>query len=187
MEFFRENYAKMGFHRRWVQLTMACVTSVRYSVRFNALETGLFTQSRGIRQGDPLSPYLFLVVAEGLSKKLNGAAAQREIEGIRVCRDAPEVSHLLFADDSSILMHADKKYVENLKRLLDKYCASSGQLVSDAKSSIFFSENTSATDKTEVCTALNIMNKSLNHKYLGLPALVGMDCSDCSNYLIDHV
>lgn len=110
-----------------------------------------------------------------------------EIEGIRVCRDASEVSHLLFADDSFILMHADKRNADNLKRLLDSYCASSGQMVSDAKSSIFFSENTSVSDKLEVCESLNIMTESLSDKYLGLPALVGTNRSDCFQHLIDRV
>lgn len=126
-------------------------------------------------------------MAEGLSSLLKGAVARGEIEGVRVCRDAPEVSHLLFADDSLILMHADKRNAENLKIILDQYCANSGQLVSDAKSSIFFSENTTVSDKTEVCQALNIMTESLNDKYLGLPALVGADHSDCFNHLIDRV
>ena len=142
--------------------------------------------TRGIRQGDPLSPYLFLFVAEGLSSLLKGAEARGEI-GVRVCRDAPEVSHLLFVDDSLILMHADKRNADNLKSILDRYCINSGQMVSDAKSSVFFSENTPVSDKLEVYQSLNIMTESLNDKYLGLSVLVGVDRSDCFQYLIDRV
>ena len=110
-----------------------------------------------------------------------------EIEGVRVCHNAPEVSHLLFADDSLILMHADKRNVDNLKSILDRYCINSGQMVSDAKSSVFFSENTPISDKLEVCQSLNIMIESLNDKYLSLPTLVGVDRSDCFQHLIDRV
>ena len=86
-----------------------------------------------------------------------------------------------------ILIHADKRNVDNLKHLLDNYCVSPGQMVSDAKSSIFFSENTSVSDKLEVCQSLNIMTESLNDKYLGLPALVGADRNDCFQHLFDRV
>lgn len=71
--FLEKIMLKMGFNRRWVQLTMACVSSVKYKVRFNSKETGAFTPTRGLRQGDPLSLYLFLFVAEGLSSLLKGA------------------------------------------------------------------------------------------------------------------
>jgi hypothetical protein len=132
-DFLEKIMLKMGFHRRWVQLIMACVSSVRYNVRFNSMETDVFTPTRGIRQGDPLSPYLFLFVAEGLSRLLKGEESRGEIEGVRVCIDAPEVSHLLFADDSLILMHVDKRNADNLRSILDRYCANSDQRVSEAK------------------------------------------------------
>jgi len=76
---------KMGFHPRWVATVMSCVTSVKYNVRFNGMETDVFTPSRGLRQGDPLSPYLFLLVAEGLSSMLRGAETRGELEGVKVC------------------------------------------------------------------------------------------------------
>ena len=96
-------------------------------------------QHRGLRQGDPLSPYLFLIVAEGFSCLIQRAEELGELKGIRVCRGAPMVSHLLFADDSLILMNADKKNADCLRNLLDRYCQSSGQMLSVNKSSIFFS------------------------------------------------
>ena len=77
-------------------------------------------------------------MAEGLSSLIRGAETRGELQGIRVCRDAPAVSHLLFADDSLILMEANKENAETLKGLLDRYCANSGQKVSEAKCSIFF-------------------------------------------------
>jgi hypothetical protein len=177
--FLEKIMIKMGFDRRWIKLIMACVKSVKYNIRVNSMETDHIIPTRGLRQGDPLSPYLFLLVAEGLSSLLRGVESRGELQGVRVCGDAPTVSHLLFADDSLILMQADKENAEVLKNLLDRYCSNSGQKISDAKSSIFFSPNTDVDVKVEVCETLNIMTESLTDKYLGLPALVGADRSDC--------
>jgi hypothetical protein len=178
---------KPGFDRRWVNLIMTCVKSVKYRVRFNSIETDTILPTRGLRQGDPLSPYLFLLVAEGLSYMLKGAEERGELEGVRVCREAPVISHLLFADDSLILMHVDKKNADCLIDNLNRYCANSGQKVSEAKSSIYFSSNTEVNVKTKACEVLNIMTESLGDKYLGLPAMVGADRSDCFRHLIDRV
>lgn len=97
------------------------------------------------------------------------------------------MSHLLFADDSLVLMHADKKNADSLKGILDEYCVNSGQKVSEVKCSVFFSANTPVEAREEVCTTLDIMTESLNDNYLGLPAMVGIDRSDCFKHLVDRV
>ena len=143
------------------------------------METDSFVPTRGIRQGDPLSPYLFLLVAEGLSCMLRRAEDRGELEGVKVCHNSPQISHLLFADDPLILMKANRRNAECLKSILTKYCDSSGQKISEGKSSIYFSKNTNVEEKVEVCDILNIMTESISYKYLGLPALVGVDRTDC--------
>jgi len=140
-----------------------------------------------LRQGDPLSPYLFLFVAEGLSCMLKGAEERGEIKGVKVCREAPTISHLLFADDSLILMHANRKNADCLAYILYRYCVNLGQKVCEAKSSIYFSNNTEVNTKLEVCESLNKMTETLSDKYLGLSVLVGADRSDCFRHLIDRV
>jgi hypothetical protein len=177
---FLENIMRrMGFADRWIALMMACVGSVRYQVWFNSEETDSFIPTRGLRQGDPLSPYLFLLCAEGLSSLLLHEEEVGGITGVRVCRNAPSVSHLLFADDSLILMKADTTNATSLQQVLDNYCANLGQMVSLPKSSIFFYPNTNVLVRAEICETLHIDTEALSDKYLGLPALVGADRSDC--------
>lgn len=76
----------LGYDRRWVNLMMLCVTSVRYSILVNGEAVGSITPTRGIRQGDPLSPYLFILCAEGLSILLRKAEARGDIHGIRIAQ-----------------------------------------------------------------------------------------------------
>ena len=177
----------LGFAERWISIMMACVSSVRYQVRFNYEETEMFVHTRGRWQGDPLSPYQFLLCAEGLSSLLMYEEEVGGIDGIRVCRNAPSVSHLLFADDSHILMKADMNNATSLQRVLDTYCANSGQMVSLPKSSIYFSPKTNALIRAEICEVLHIDTEALSDKYLGLPALVGADRSDCFEHFIERI
>jgi hypothetical protein len=185
--FLRQILLRLGFHPMWVDLIMVCVSSVRYQVRLNNEFTDHFNPSRGLRQGDPLSPYLFLLCAEGLSSLLTVEENFENLMGVKVCRNAPAVSHLLFVDDSLILMRADSQNATSLWRALDDYCAALGQLVSDAKSTIFSSPCTSVDTRVEVCSILNIMTEAITDKYLGLPPLVRIVRTDCFQHLIDRI
>ena len=153
--FLRDMMVKLGFRENWIDLIMKCVSSVSYRVRVNGNLSDRFTLERGLRQGDPLSPYLFLICAEGFSALLNQAEEEGRIEGVKVCQNAPSVSHLLFADDSLILFRANRDDALQLQRILDVYEECSGQTIYRDKSAIMFSPNTSSTDKGVVMEALN--------------------------------
>jgi hypothetical protein len=79
--FLEKIMRRMGFDDGWISLMMACVRSVRYQVRFNSEETDMFVPTRGLCQGDPLSPYLFMLCAEGLSSLLLHEEEVGDIDG----------------------------------------------------------------------------------------------------------
>uniref|UniRef100_A0A8R7QRC4 Reverse transcriptase domain-containing protein n=1 Tax=Triticum urartu TaxID=4572 RepID=A0A8R7QRC4_TRIUA len=91
---------KLGFQEQWINKIMLCVSSVSYKFRVNGECTDTIVPQRGLRQGDPISPYLFLICVEGFSSLLNKAEADGSLKGIRICNNAPSFNHLLFADDS---------------------------------------------------------------------------------------
>ena len=104
--YLEEMMRKMGFQERWIQLTMMCVKTVSYLVLINGKPKGKIFPTRGLRQGNPISPYLFLLCVEGLSAMFQREARLGRINGVSVCRRAPQISHLFFANDNIIFCRA---------------------------------------------------------------------------------
>ena len=100
--FLKGMMVKLGFSEVWVDRVMSCVSTPSFSVRINGKAYGNITLSRGIRQADPLSPYLLLIYAEGFTSLLARAEIEGRLHGVALCRSAPSISNLLFADDSLI-------------------------------------------------------------------------------------
>jgi len=99
-EFIRLVMQAMGFHQTWIQWIMQCITTVSYSFLLNGAAQGSVTPKRGIRQGDPLSPYLFILCSEVLTGLCRKAQQSGRLHGLRVAKGRLRVNHLLFADDT---------------------------------------------------------------------------------------
>jgi hypothetical protein len=112
---------RLGFAEEWIRLIMMCLSTVSYSVLLNGVQCGQFNASRGIRQGDSLSPYLFLICAEGLSSLLQRADMERKIKGVAASRGGPRLTHLFFADDSLLFCQASVQNCEALCNILQVY------------------------------------------------------------------
>jgi hypothetical protein len=175
---------KLGFPPRLVELIMQCVSSVQFSVKVNGNLLQPFVPSRGIRQGDPISPYLFLLCGEGLTALLNHYNHGYVDRGMRVCNRSPWITHLLFADDSLILINASVASASRLNAILEIYNAGSGQLVSRSKSSIFFSPNIPDLVREAVKQELDINVEAFNEKCIGLLIAVGRLTSEPSSKLL---
>lgn len=138
--FLQQAMTSLGFYMKWTNWIMACIQSVTYSVLINGAPYGFLQPQQGIRQGDPLSPYLFLICAEMLFQKLEIAQHQKWLQGLSISVGRPRINHLFFADDSLFFCKANSKDSKTLFTILDKYGAISGQLVNYEKSSISFGE-----------------------------------------------
>ena len=119
--FLEKIMLKMGFYQKWVDLVSACIRSFTYSILLNGQPYGLITPSRGLRQGDPLSPYLFLMVTEGLHVLFKKAEENENINGVSLCAAGPRVSHLLFANDSLVFCKATITECVQIQSLLFIY------------------------------------------------------------------
>ena len=122
---------------------MQCISKATYSVLINGEPHGHITPSRGLRQGDPLSPYLFLLCTEGVHGLLRKAEENGDIRGVSICRSAPKLTHLLFAYDSLIFCRAKINEFEKLLEILATYEQASEQQINGDKTTLFFSKSTS--------------------------------------------
>jgi hypothetical protein len=108
--FFIYMLRRCGFSDRWRRWIFACISSVRFSILVNGSPRGFFHSSWGLRQGDPLSPLLFLLVMEALSRMLAKAMERGFISGFSIdnsIENSVTISHLLFADDTLIMCGVD--------------------------------------------------------------------------------
>ena len=142
VECLQQIMTKMGFHENWTRLVISCVSSVTYAVRINGKPCGQITPTWGLRQGDPLSLYLFLICAEGLSDLLHKSVHSKTLRGVAAFAKGPRISHMFFADDSLIFGRATIQECEEIQWVLWVYEASSSQQLNRNKTSLFFSNNT---------------------------------------------
>ncbi|KAH9656150.1 reverse transcriptase domain-containing protein [Citrus sinensis] len=186
-DFLEAMLLRLGFDGKWVTLIMLCVSTVRYHVIRDGKEIGPIVPSRGLHQGDPLSPYLFILCAEGLSALIRKNERAGLLHGVKVARGAPVVSHLFFADDCFLFFKATNSEAHVIKRILGVYGQGSGQMVNLSKSSIFFSSNVKEDVKEQLCHILAV-NATANHgTYLGLPSFVGRNKKEVFSYIRDRV
>lgn len=90
----------MNFPENIINTILQCISTVSYQILINGQPSRRFFPERGLRQGNPLSPYLFILCANVLSGLLKKEEKENKIHGIRIARNAPKITHLLFADDS---------------------------------------------------------------------------------------
>jgi hypothetical protein len=178
---------QLGFCENFTELVMKCVCSVSYRFKINGQLTDQVVPGRGLRQGDPISPYLFLLCAEGFSGLLHHAESVGEIKGIKLAPSAPTVNHLLFADDSLLLVEANEDVAAAITSILQRYEECSGQVINKEKSSVMFSYNTPKRIKERFMQILGLGLEAHGGKYLGLPLYVGRSKARCFEYLKEKI
>ncbi|XP_074336652.1 uncharacterized protein LOC141673815 [Apium graveolens] len=163
------------------------IISVSYKFLHNGEEFGHVAPRRGLRQGDPMSPYIYFMYAEGLSSIIRRNKEVGLITGCKIARDALPISHSLFADDCYFFFKANTREANSMKNILHRYADVSGQVVNLTKSAITFSSNTSRESKIAVCNILGVGESGNPSKYIGMPMRIGQNKQAVFSFLVDRV
>ena len=169
-EFLFQVMGKMGFGGRWLSWIKWCISTASFSVLVNGSPAGFFPSSRGLRQGDPLSPYLFVIGMETLSCLLNRATVGNFLSGIKINDGRGEelvISHLLYADDTLLFCRADNDELKFISWILMWFEAVSGLKINLNKSEIL--PIGPVANMEELASELGCKTGSLPTTYLGLP------------------
>ncbi|RVW59240.1 LINE-1 reverse transcriptase-like [Vitis vinifera] len=169
-DFLMKILRKLGFGSRWMEWIWWCISTAKFSVLVNGVPAGFFSSTKGLRQGDPLSPYLFVLGMEVLSALLRRAAVGGFFSGCRFWgrgRMELNISHLLFADDTIIFCEARKENMTFLSWILAWFEAASGLRINLAKSELIPVGEVEEIE--EMAVELGCRVGSLPNVYLGLP------------------
>jgi hypothetical protein len=145
--FLKTIMSKLGFDQRWIDLIMISVTTVQYVIVANGQPCGSIIPGKGLRQGDLISPYLFLLCAEALSSMLMKANEDDVLTRVPTSKRGPRISHLFFVDDSLLFSRSTRSQWQSMTNVLRRYEEALGQHLNSDKTSIFFSKNLAMEDK----------------------------------------
>ncbi|XP_028122358.1 uncharacterized protein LOC114319532 [Camellia sinensis] len=157
-----------GFGVKWISWIKECISTAKLSVLVNGSPTEEFPPQKGFRQGDPLSPFLFNIAAEGLNILMSRAQQHGLIKGVNVGSSEVLLTHLQFADDSILFCEAEEMEVCNIKRVLRCFEVISGLRINYHKS-LVCGVNVPEESLSEFAARLHCQPKTLPLKYLGLP------------------
>lgn len=157
-----------GFGGRWRRWIRGCVSSVNFSIMINGRPRGRFRASRGLRQGDPLSPFLFTMVVDMLGRIMDKGVERDLVKGFSIGRDGVSISHLQFADDTLFLLDDTRANLGRVNALLRFFSECSGLKINMDKSSLV-GINIGSERVMELADQLGCSVGSWPMTYLGLP------------------
>lgn len=166
--YIREVLKAYGFDQNWIRWVMALVTTVSCSILLNGSPSGTFKPSRGLRQGDPLSPFLFILMMEGLGRAIILAKEEGRIQGLRLTLNGDTLTHQQFVDDPMLKGTPTVKEAKAFKQFLFEFTMVVGIEVSLTKSKVLFF-NTDISIKRNLSRILGFQRDHLPLKYLGIP------------------
>jgi ribonuclease HI len=186
-DFIREVLVFFKFPTTVVNLVLECVSTSSFSILVNGGQMETFKPSRRIRQGDPLSPYLFILCMEYLSLKILEACENDSWKPIKASRSGPVFSHLIFADDLLFCAEASINSCNTVIRVLSDFCHLSGQKVNLSKSKVFFSPNVNPVLRHHLCGILRVSSTPNIGKYLGFPLRPNGRSSRDFDFIVEKV
>ncbi|CAL1400244.1 unnamed protein product [Linum trigynum] len=139
-----------GFGEIWCSWSKECISTVRFNILFNRSPTEGFTPSRGIRQGDSLSPLLFILMTNALSFLVEKSIELKHLKGLKLNQNCPRLTHCLFAVDTVFFGEASLREAANLMKVIRDYGAFTGQEINTNKSSAFFSFNVNDEERQSI-------------------------------------
>lgn len=166
---------------------MKCVSTVKMQVLWNGSYTEEFVPSRGVRQGDPLSLYLFVLTMELLGHAINVAVSFGKWKLIVLGRGGPLLSHLFFADDLVLFGEASVENAAVLQETLNTFCRYSGYKINASKSSLFFSNNTNDSLRGAIGNFLGFQQTDDLGMYLGVPLFHSRISKNTFKFIVDKV
>ncbi|MCH82717.1 putative ribonuclease H protein, partial [Trifolium medium] len=170
-----------------INVIMHSVTSVETNVKWHGARADYFRPQRGIRQGDPISPYIFVLCMYKLSHLITQAVEEGRWKTLRAGRNGPMVSHLMFADDLLLFGEANDRQMTCVIESLNEFCRMSGQEISHSKTSILFSKNVHRDTRHNLVRMSGFRETEQLGKYLGVPLTGRAPKREDFQYIIDQV
>ncbi|XP_071918841.1 uncharacterized protein [Coffea arabica] len=164
---------RFGFGERFIDMVWRLLSNVWFSVLINGSSHGFFKSMRGLRQGDPLSPALFIIGAEVLSRGLNALMVQPGFLGFKVPYGCPSITHLAFADDVLIFANGSSSSLKDIMQVLEMYQRCSGQLISAQKSGYLVHPSLSLARRRVIERVTGFTWQPFPIRYLGFPLYFG--------------
>eukprot|EP00253_Pinus_taeda_P011910 PITA_11910 len=155
-----------GFCRRWVDWIHSLISYPSFSILVNGTPSKTFSASRGIRRGDPLSPFLFILAAEGLGRFIKKQREANKIKGLKLWGNNLPLTHQQFVDDIMLFGEPTVKEVKHLRRILDLFAEASGLEINREKSCVFIFNSVDQV-KAHLIRLLGFRRGELPTKYLG--------------------
>ncbi|GJX39372.1 putative RNA-directed DNA polymerase, eukaryota, reverse transcriptase zinc-binding domain protein [Tanacetum coccineum] len=184
-KFLDHMLSALGFCSKWMRWIQLCLQTSRSSALVNGSPSAEFLISRGLRQGDPLSPFLFLIIMEGLNTVLKDVVGSGLIHGTKVGDTNLNISHSFYADDVVIVSEWNKQDMENIIRVMQVFYLASGLKINISKSNVY-EIGVSSEEIKDMARETGCASGSLPFVYLGLPIGSNMNLIVNWQFMIDR-